>query len=121
MLGPLFVRLPVHARGTLVVDLHPVHAAVPLARIGIAGKYERQRDEAAGIARPALHHRIIEQRKSAGAHDLLTRRFGHRAWKERTHFGQLRKHLEFTDQAFGHSHFQILRNPAGDLINGVDL
>ena len=34
MLGALLVRLPVHPGGLLIVDLHPVHAAVPFAVSG---------------------------------------------------------------------------------------
>ena len=39
MLGALLVRLPVHAGGALVEDLHAVHAAVALAGVGIARKH----------------------------------------------------------------------------------
>ena len=51
MLRALFMRLPVHAGGPLVVNLHAIHAAVALAGFGIFREHHGQRDEAA--RRPA--------------------------------------------------------------------
>ncbi len=117
VLRALFMRLPVHARGALVVDLHAIHAAIALAGVGIARKHQRQGDEAAAILRPAFQHRIIEQGKAPGADDLLARAFGHDLGKERSHLGQLWQHLQLADEAFGHAHFQVFRDA---LRHGLD-
>ena len=61
MLRALLVRLPVHAGGPVVVYLHPVHAAVPLARVGVLRKDKRQRDEPPAVLRPALQDRVFRQ------------------------------------------------------------
>ena len=119
MLRALLVRLPVHAGGALVEDLHAVHAAVALAGIGIAREHHRQRDEAAAILRPALQHRIIEQRKSVAPDHFLARALRNDLRKERAHLGQLRQHLQLADQPFRHAHFEILGDAARDLVHRI--
>jgi hypothetical protein len=121
VLCALLVRLPMHARGALVVDLHAVHAAIAFARIGIPREHQRQRDEAAAILRPAFQHRIIEQRKTRRADHLLARPFRHGLGKERFHFGQLRQHFELADQAFGHAHFQVFGDALGHGFHRIHL
>ena len=64
VLRALLVRLPVHAGSALVVNLHPVHAAVALAGIGVARKDHGQRDERTAVARPAGKHRVIVEREA---------------------------------------------------------
>src|ERR1700687_53145 len=56
MLRTVLLRLPVHAGGVLVIDLHPVHADVALPGFRIFGEYERKGDEAPAILRPALQN-----------------------------------------------------------------
>ena len=51
--GTLFVGLPVHAGGSVVVNLHAVHAAVALAGLGVLGEDHRQGNVGAAVLRPA--------------------------------------------------------------------
>src|ERR1035441_9409751 len=98
VLRALLVGLPVHARRTLVEDLHAIHAAVPLARVGVAGKDERQGDESSAILGPALQRRQIPQRKALRPDHLLASSLGYRARKERPHLRQFWRHLELADE-----------------------
>ena len=67
MFGAVFLRLPVHAGGAFVVDLHAIHADVALPCFRIAREDERQRDEAAAVLRPAFENREIEKVDVAAA------------------------------------------------------
>ena len=107
MLRALLVRLPVHAGGALVEHLHAIAAAVALARIRIARKHHRQRDEAAAVLRPAVQNRKVVQREIVAPDHFLARAAGHDLRKERAHLGQLRQHLQLADQPFRHCAFQI--------------
>ena len=59
--GRNFLTLPVHSSRTFVEDLHPVHAEVALAGLGIARGDARESDEPSRILGPALENREIEQ------------------------------------------------------------
>ena len=61
-----FLQLPVHARGLLVKNLHPIHPHIAFTRIGIFRDDARQRDEPPAILRPALLDRQIQQRRQCG-------------------------------------------------------
>ena len=119
VLRALFVRLPVHAGGALVENLHPVHAAVALPGFGVAREDHRQRDERTAIVRPAREHRVIVERKAFGFDDLLAGAFRDDLRKERADFGQLRQHLEFVEQPFRHAHLEIFADAAGDFVHRV--
>ena len=67
MLRALLVRLPVHARRALIVDLHAIAAAVALARIRIAREDHGQRDEAAAILAASIAGSDIRSAKSCRA------------------------------------------------------
>ncbi len=122
MFRALFVRLPVHAGGALVENLHAVHAAIALAGIGIARKHQRQRDEAAAVLRPALQHGIVEQREAFACAPLpgigpWIRSSGKNAPISAS-FGSI---LSLPMHAFGHAHFQKLDDARGDLLHRLHL
>ena len=119
MFRALFVGLPVHARGALVVHLHAVHAAVALAGVGIAREHQGQRDEAAAIIRPALQNRVIEQREPVGAHYFLARSLGHDLGEKRAHLGQFGQHFQLADKPLGHAHLQELHDAPRHFLHRV--
>ena len=51
-----FLKLPVHARGAVVVNLDAIHPDIALASIGILGDDAGQRDKTSPIERPALQN-----------------------------------------------------------------
>ena len=117
MLGALFVGLPVHAGGALVVNLHAVQ---PQLRLPVSGL--RENTIGSVMKRPpscGQHFRIgkFVQRKIVAADHFLARPVGHDLRKERAHLGQLRQHLQFADEPFGHAHFQKLGDARGDFID----
>src|ERR1039458_9509096 len=103
MLGALFVSLPVHTSGALVVHLQPIAAAVALAVIRIFRENHRKRDEAPAILWPAVQDGIFIQRKLFVADHFLASPVGYGFRKERSHLGEFGQHLEFSQQALGHS------------------
>src|ERR1039457_138684 len=112
MLGALFVSLPVHTSGALASHLQPISAAVALAGIRIFREDHGKRDEAPTILWPAVQDWIVVQRKFFVADHFLASpvRYGFR--KKCSHLGEFGQHLEFSQKALGHSHFQVLRDPA---------
>jgi hypothetical protein len=73
--GRHLVHLPVHAGGLTVVHLHPVHAQVAFAGVGVAGVNAGERDEAAAVLGPALQNGQIEQGgQGLGRHRLILRK-----------------------------------------------
>src|SRR5690349_23874463 len=56
-----FLQLPMHAGRALIVNLHPIHADVALARIWILCHDARQRNETAPIERPTFLDGKIQQ------------------------------------------------------------
>ena len=71
MFGAVLLRLPVHARGALVIYLHAIHAHVALPRFRIARDHQRPGDESPGILRPALQDGKFEKRESFPGESLL--------------------------------------------------
>src|ERR1019366_5867451 len=64
MAGADLLQLPMHAGGALVIDLHPVHADVALARVRVPGHYPRQGDKAPAVQRPALLNGRVQQSRT---------------------------------------------------------
>ncbi len=60
MLGGYLLALPVHACGFGVVDLHAVHAYVPLAGFRVASDDAGEGDEGASVLRPGFQDRQFE-------------------------------------------------------------
>ena len=59
MFGAVLLRLPMHAGGALVENLHAIAANIALACFRILGDHHRPRDVAAAILGPALQDRKI--------------------------------------------------------------
>jgi hypothetical protein len=91
MFRRIFLALPVHSRGALVIDLHAVHSKIALARPGVARGDAGQGDESSAILRPALQDRKIEQGKIVALDHFFARPGRHRARKK---FAQLRSAAE---------------------------
>jgi len=119
--GSYFLSLPVHACGVLVVDLHSVHAYVALAGFGITRYYARERDEAAGIFRPALDDRKIIQREVVTTNDFFARSAGNCFRKELPHLRQHWEHLYFVKEALRGFYVDELADAVGDFVEFVDL
>ena len=73
MPGTDLVDLPVHSGRPSIIDLHPIHADIAVAGVGVLGEDGRQRDEAPAIVRPALEDWQIVQGKISArlVNDLL--------------------------------------------------
>jgi hypothetical protein len=119
--GALFMGLPVHAGGALIVNLHAVHAAVALAGLRVLGEDHRQGDVGAAVLRPAGEDGDLLQIEAVLLNDLLARAGGDFLREERAHFGQFRQHGKLAEQALGHLHLEVLADAVGDLLEGVDL
>ena len=61
MTRPHFVDLPVHPRGAVVIDLHPIYPNIPRTGFGITRMHIRQGNETAAVLRPALQDRNVVQ------------------------------------------------------------
>src|SRR5205807_3819767 len=57
------VHLPVHRRGALIENLHPVHSNVASTAFGIASMHVGESDETSAVLWPALENGKIAQRK----------------------------------------------------------
>ena len=99
MFRPDLLPLPVHAGGTLVIDLHAVHADITLAGSRIARDDARHSNEAGGVLRPALQDGKIEQRQVVTFDDVFARAGGNRLGEELTHFRQHGQHFDFVEEA----------------------
>src|SRR5262249_803871 len=100
MLRAVFVNLPVHPGGGLIVDLHPVHATVTFSGVRVLCEYEGQSDEAAAVFWPALDDREIQQRELALLqNDFLAGSVLHYLWEHSSHLGDSRHHFYFLDQS----------------------
>ena len=119
MLGADLLSLPVHARGFGVVHLHAVHAHIPLPCFRIAGDDAGQRDKPAGILRPALQHRKIQQRKIIFLDDFFARARRHLLGKKFPQVGQHGQHLDFVQQALRRLHVHERVNAGGDFIQRI--
>ena len=67
------LQLPMHPGGALVIDLHPIHANVALARIGVLRHHAGQRDKAAAVQGPALLDGQVQQSGTGVAPVLVPR------------------------------------------------
>ena len=120
--GGHLLPLPVHACRLAVVDLHPVHADVALARCGIARMHAGQRDEAPAVVRPALENREVVEIEAFAPHDFFARGIfgadglGKRACQR----PQLRQHLQLVEQALGSLHVHQPADALGDLVQPLD-
>src|SRR5206468_7712908 len=56
------MHLPVHRRGTIIKDLHPIHSDISCASFGIARVHIGKGDEPAAVLRPAFEDGKITQR-----------------------------------------------------------
>ena len=121
MLGALLVRLPVHRCRPLVENLQAIDPGVALPRDGVAGKNQRQGDEAPSVLRPALQNGVVKKRKIVLADDFLDRPGLHLARKKRSHLGQLRQHLQLAEHPLRSFHLQVLGDPGGDTFHRVHL
>ena len=122
MLRSVLLRLPVHSRGALVINLHPVHPDVALPGLRILRKHQRKCDESPTVLRPALQNRKVEQvHILAFAHDFLAVARSYAPWKERCELGQLRQHLDLVEEPLGRLHLQESLNPLGDLVESIHL
>ena len=116
------VALPVHPRGALVVDLHPVGADVSIARHGIAADDERQGDEATGVERPALQDgECVEINVVAGYGDLLAGGVLHDLGPGAGDTSEVTERFELRDDALGRplNHAEQLPDALRDLVDVV--
>ena len=93
MLGGDFLSLPVSAGGLSVVDLQAIHAEISFACLGIAGGDAGERDEAAGVLRPALQDGEVQQREIISLDDFFAGAGGDGPGEKLSGFGEKRKHF----------------------------
>ena len=120
MFRAVLLRLPVHARGALVVHLHAIDAHVALARLRIARDHQRPGDESPGILRPALQDRKFQKRETFAADHFLARTRLHRLRKKRAQFRQLGQHLDLVQQTLRRLHVQEPANALGHFLERID-
>ena len=116
MFGALLMRLPVHAGGAVVENLHAVASAVALAGVGIVRKHHRQRDEPAAVLRPAIQDRKVVEREIVAADHVLARPGRNDLRKERASSASFGSIFSLPMQAFRHAHLEEFRDAPGDLI-----
>ncbi len=122
MLCRHLLPLPVHAGSLAVVNLHPVHADIALARSRVARMHARQSDEPSPVMRPALQNRKCIQVESLALNHFLARRIFrlHLLRKGRRQRAELRQHLQLVQQpALGRLHLHQPRDPFRNLIEPV--
>src|SRR5262249_45964361 len=93
----MFVNLPVHARGLLVVNLHAIHSDIARTRARIACENHREGYKTPTVRFPTFQNREIEEIEFAFAlNDFLARAGVDRAWEVFAEFGQLGQHFYFS-------------------------
>src|SRR6266581_2932271 len=105
MLRRYLLPLPMHPRSLAVINLHPIHADIALARARVPRMNAWQRYETPSIVRPALEDRKHVEIEVGFQDDLLARRVFRadglrKGARQRT---QLRKHLQFVPDALSGS------------------
>ena len=118
MFGGVFLALPMHARGALVVNLHAVHAKIALAGLWIARGNAGQGNEASAIFRPALKDGEVEERKVIALNDFLAGARRHRAREKLSCLGQQREHFQLVEESLGRLHIHEHADAGRDLIVG---
>ena len=107
MLRPVFLRLPVHSRRPLVVNLHSVHPHIPLSGLRISREHQRKCNEAPAILRPAFEDGKVEQVDVTSLlNDFLAGSGLYTFWEKRSEFRQLREHLDFLEEPLRSLHCQ---------------
>ena len=129
MLGGDLLPLPVHPGGLAVVDLHPVHSDVALARARVAGDDAGQGNEAAAVVRPALEDGELVQIELVAAAVLVRMQDDLLAGSLLTADGlgkgagqraQLRQHFELVDEALRGFKVHQGLNALGNLVQPFD-
>src|SRR5580698_1205391 len=120
MFGRDFLPLPVHAGGALVVNLHPVHAKIALARLRTTRGHAGQSNESSRVLRPALQNRKIEQRKVVALNNFFARSGRHRLRKEFPYLGEQWEHLQFVEKSLRGFYVHEHADAVGDLIERID-
>src|SRR5882724_5315736 len=101
MLRRNLLALPMHAGRFAVVNLHAIHADVPLSRLWISRDHAGQRDKPPGIFRPALQDGKIEQRKIVALDDFLAWSGRNCLWKKFAHLSEHGQHLYLVEKTLG--------------------
>ena len=115
-----FLALPVHAGGAFVVDLHAIHAYVPLPCFWIARDHARQRNEASAVFGPALEDGEIEQREIVALDHFFARARGDGLRKELAHLGEHGQHLYFVEETLRGLHVHEAANAFGHFVERID-
>ena len=112
-----------HACRLSVVDLHAVHAHVPLSALRVAGDHAGQGNEAAAIQRPALEHGEVQDAEVFPQDYLLAGRIFCRngAGKKPAHFREHGKHLQLPQKAFRRFELQQALDPSRNLIEAIHI
>jgi hypothetical protein len=109
---PGLVPLPVHPGGGLIKDLHPVHADVLVAGLGVFGDDQRQRDKRAAVLGPALEHRQSRQiYLVATPDDLLHRAAAHAFGRQRSELSEFRQVRGEAEEPPAEFYVQEVANP----------
>ncbi len=116
--GGVFLALPMHARGALVVNLHAVHAKIALAGLWIARGNAGQGNEASAIFRPALKDGEVEERKVIALNDFFAGTRRHRAREKLSCLGQQREHFQLVEESLGRFHIHEHADAGRDFIVG---
>ena len=117
MLRSVFLRLPVHSRRPLVVNLHPVHPDISFPGLWIPCKHQRKCDEASAILRPAFENgEGQEVHVTSHLNDFLASAGLHALGDKRTELRQLREHLDFVEEPSRRLHGQESVNSRRHLI-----
>ena len=118
--GSYFLSLPVHACGSLVIDLHSVHSDIALTGFWIARYDARERDEAAGVFGPALQDGKFVEGEIVTADDFFARSAGNYFRKELPHLCKHGQHLYFVEEALRGFYVDELADAVGDFVEFVD-
>ena len=57
------MHLPVHRRGAIIKDLHPIHSDIACTAFGVARVHIGKGDEPAAVLRPALEDGQVVERQ----------------------------------------------------------
>jgi hypothetical protein len=116
--GGVFLALPMHTRGALVVHLHAVHAEIALSGLGVARGDAGQGNEATAVFRPALKDGEVEERKVIALNDFLAGACRHRAREKLSCLGQQREHFQLVEEPLGRFHIHEHADAGRDFIVG---
>ena len=111
-----FMQMPVHAGRALIEYLHAIETDVSHAIDGIFGKYHRERNERAGVTRPAGQDRQDVQIRFA-INDFLAGAFFNHLGRNPSELDQLAEQVKLIFERFRRFRLYELGDLPGDVFN----